>query len=75
MRGISLQMFLPAPADMSRYFRYDGSLTTPDCAQTVVWTLFEKPVPLSRQQVKASASQQDVFRLKSRIPKSRKFRW
>ncbi|XP_019723252.1 carbonic anhydrase 4-like [Hippocampus comes] len=53
VRGISLQMFLPAPADMSRYFRYDGSLTTPDCAQAVVWTLFEKAVPLSRQQLSA----------------------
>ncbi|XP_061538223.1 carbonic anhydrase 4b [Phycodurus eques] len=51
--GISLQMFLPPHADTSKYFRYDGSLTTPDCAQAVVWTLFENVVPLSRQQLSA----------------------
>ncbi|XP_057685099.1 carbonic anhydrase 4-like, partial [Corythoichthys intestinalis] len=53
VRGISLQMFLPPPTDMRDYFRYLGSLTTPDCAQSVLWTLFENTVPLSRQQLSA----------------------
>ncbi|XP_077422744.1 carbonic anhydrase 4b [Vanacampus margaritifer] len=53
VQGISLQMFLPAQSDMSQYFRYHGSLTTPDCAQAVVWTLFESAVALSRQQLAA----------------------
>uniref|UniRef100_A0A3P9BNK1 Carbonic anhydrase 4 n=1 Tax=Maylandia zebra TaxID=106582 RepID=A0A3P9BNK1_9CICH len=38
---------------MTKYFRYKGSLTTPDCAEAVVWTLFESTIPLSRNQLTA----------------------
>uniref|UniRef100_A0A3P9BPG9 Carbonic anhydrase 4 n=1 Tax=Maylandia zebra TaxID=106582 RepID=A0A3P9BPG9_9CICH len=37
----------------TKYFRYKGSLTTPDCAEAVVWTLFESTIPLSRNQLTA----------------------
>uniref|UniRef100_A0A8C6ZLK9 Carbonic anhydrase 4 n=1 Tax=Nothoprocta perdicaria TaxID=30464 RepID=A0A8C6ZLK9_NOTPE len=35
----------------TRYYRYIGSLTTPDCHEGVIWTVFEKPVALSLAQV------------------------
>uniref|UniRef100_A0A8C4S5T0 Carbonic anhydrase n=1 Tax=Erpetoichthys calabaricus TaxID=27687 RepID=A0A8C4S5T0_ERPCA len=39
------------PKQMDKYFRYNGSLTTPPCSQTVLWTVFAQSVQLSRQQV------------------------
>ncbi|XP_037630424.1 carbonic anhydrase 4b [Sebastes umbrosus] len=53
LRGVSLDMFTPDEENMTRYFRYDGSLTTPNCAEAVVWSLFESTVPLSRKQLTA----------------------
>ncbi|KAF3847539.1 hypothetical protein F7725_020567, partial [Dissostichus mawsoni] len=41
------------PKNMTKYLRYNGSLTTPGCAEAVVWSLFENTVPLSRKQLAA----------------------
>uniref|UniRef100_A0A8C9EXZ5 carbonic anhydrase n=1 Tax=Pavo cristatus TaxID=9049 RepID=A0A8C9EXZ5_PAVCR len=46
-----LGTLLPHVAQLSRYYRYQGSLTTPDCSEAVIWTLFEEPVGISREQV------------------------
>ncbi|XP_070685601.1 carbonic anhydrase 4b [Pempheris klunzingeri] len=51
--GVSLEMFIPSQRNMTKYLRYDGSLTTPDCAEAVVWNLFEQTIPLSRKQLAA----------------------
>uniref|UniRef100_A0A8C8SWI5 Carbonic anhydrase n=1 Tax=Pelusios castaneus TaxID=367368 RepID=A0A8C8SWI5_9SAUR len=48
-----LNNLLPKMALLSKYYRYQGSLTTPDCAEIVVWTVFEEPIPISQSQLKA----------------------
>ncbi|XP_062242535.1 carbonic anhydrase 4b [Platichthys flesus] len=53
LREVSLDMFTPPQKNMTKYFRYEGSLTTPDCAEAVVWTVFEDTIPLSRKQLSA----------------------
>uniref|UniRef100_A0A8C4IED6 Carbonic anhydrase n=1 Tax=Dicentrarchus labrax TaxID=13489 RepID=A0A8C4IED6_DICLA len=53
LRGVSLEMFIPPQKNLAKYFRYDGSLTTPNCAEAVVWSLFENTIPLGRKQLAA----------------------
>uniref|UniRef100_H3C3F1 Carbonic anhydrase n=1 Tax=Tetraodon nigroviridis TaxID=99883 RepID=H3C3F1_TETNG len=43
--------------NMSQYYRYYGSLTTPPCSQAVVWTLYEVPVHISWSQLAQFTSQ------------------
>ncbi|XP_028991076.1 carbonic anhydrase 4-like [Betta splendens] len=33
--------------DLSRFYRYAGSLTTPNCTQAVVWTVFHEPININ----------------------------
>lgn len=39
------------PKDKSSYFRYEGSLTTPGCGESVIWTVFTDSLPISIDQV------------------------
>ncbi|XP_060795392.1 carbonic anhydrase XVb isoform X2 [Neoarius graeffei] len=34
--------------NLNKYYRYLGSLTTPSCNETVVWTVFSDPIKLSK---------------------------
>ncbi|XP_071376715.1 carbonic anhydrase 15 [Centroberyx affinis] len=43
--------------NMSQYYRYHGSLTTPPCSQVVVWTLYEVPTYISWSQLEQFASE------------------
>uniref|UniRef100_A0A3Q3M150 Carbonic anhydrase n=2 Tax=Mastacembelus armatus TaxID=205130 RepID=A0A3Q3M150_9TELE len=43
--------------NMSQYYRYLGSLTTPPCSQVVVWTLYEVPIYISWSQLAQFTSQ------------------
>ncbi|XP_009862557.1 PREDICTED: carbonic anhydrase 15-like, partial [Apaloderma vittatum] len=45
-----LSTLLPPAARLSGYYRYQGSLTTPDCSEGVTWTIFEEPVEIGREQ-------------------------
>ncbi|XP_036050677.1 carbonic anhydrase 15 [Onychomys torridus] len=46
-----LSSLLPSAVGLLRYYRYSGSLTTPGCEPTVLWTVFENTVPIGRAQV------------------------
>jgi carbonic anhydrase len=50
------------PADRG-YWTYTGSLTTPPCTEGVQWFVFEQPVTLSRDQLRAFAS---LYKVNSR---------
>ncbi|XP_041367939.1 carbonic anhydrase 14-like [Gigantopelta aegis] len=39
------------PADINRYYRYNGSLTTPGCFESVIWTVFERKQTISLDQM------------------------
>ncbi|KAK5859095.1 hypothetical protein PBY51_003186 [Eleginops maclovinus] len=51
--AISLAQLIPAEQNLTSYYRYKGSLTTPGCNEAVIWTLFESPIPLSMEQLRA----------------------
>ncbi|XP_029884813.1 carbonic anhydrase 4 [Aquila chrysaetos chrysaetos] len=51
MEPLPLSSLLPPEEDLGRYYRYKGSLTTPDCHEGVIWTVFEKPIELSISQI------------------------
>ncbi|XP_077089650.1 carbonic anhydrase IV c isoform X2 [Siphateles boraxobius] len=38
-------------ANTLSYYRYSGSLTTPGCDQSVVWTVFQQTLPISKTQL------------------------
>jgi carbonic anhydrase len=44
------------PKDKGSFFRYEGSLTTPGCGEAVIWTVFEKSIPISMEQVRKAGN-------------------
>ncbi|KAF6074084.1 carbonic anhydrase 14 [Phyllostomus discolor] len=39
------------PPVLAHFFRYNGSLTTPPCYQSVLWTVFSRRAQISREQL------------------------
>ncbi|XP_067302371.1 carbonic anhydrase 6 isoform X2 [Pseudorasbora parva] len=40
------------PENLSHFFRYQGSLTTPPCHESILWTVFDTPITLSHNQIR-----------------------
>ncbi|CAE8647289.1 unnamed protein product, partial [Polarella glacialis] len=51
--AVDLQAELGALISSSDFFRYDGSLTSPPCSETVSWYILSKRLTLSQDQVQA----------------------
>ncbi|KAM6301751.1 carbonic anhydrase 12 [Podargus strigoides] len=49
--GFNIRELLPDRLD--EYYRYEGSLTTPPCYPSVLWTVFRHPVKISQEQLLA----------------------
>ncbi len=47
------------PRDQNTFFRYEGSLTTPGCGEAVVWTVFERSIGISAEQLERFKSVHD----------------
>ncbi|XP_048338225.1 carbonic anhydrase 9-like [Sphaerodactylus townsendi] len=63
------------PDNLSSYFRYNGSLTTPPCYQTVNWTIFNQTVLLSHEQISVLedsllGEQEELIQDNFRLPQS-----
>ncbi|KAL1020640.1 hypothetical protein UPYG_G00002780 [Umbra pygmaea] len=48
----SLNVRSMLPENLSHFFRYQGSLTTPPCYESVLWTVFDTPITLSHNQIR-----------------------
>ncbi|XP_066493289.1 carbonic anhydrase 6 [Tiliqua scincoides] len=47
----SLDLLSMLPENLSHFYRYHGSLTTPPCTENVIWTVFDSPIKLSHTQI------------------------
>ncbi|XP_010863830.2 carbonic anhydrase 4-like [Esox lucius] len=55
---VSLEQLIPSQQNLTNYYRYRGSLTTPGCTESVIWTVFENPIPLSKEQLEVFSNLQ-----------------
>lgn len=51
MNVSSLDVRSMLPENLNHFFRYQGSLTTPPCYESILWTVFDTPITLSHNQV------------------------
>ncbi|KAG9269660.1 carbonic anhydrase 6 [Astyanax mexicanus] len=48
----SLNVRSMLPENLANFFRYEGSLTTPPCFESILWTVFDTPITLSHNQIR-----------------------
>ncbi|XP_077338268.1 carbonic anhydrase 4 [Lithobates pipiens] len=51
--AVKLQDLIPEEKYLEHFYRYDGSLTTPTCDETVTWTVFPETIKLGNKQLEA----------------------
>ena len=52
LSGLSLASFIPSMGSKTtEFFRYEGSLTTPGCYESVTWTVFRHSLAISEEQM------------------------
>ncbi|XP_067835002.1 carbonic anhydrase-like [Heptranchias perlo] len=51
-RTLSLNLEKIIPWKLAPFYRYRGSLTTPPCAENVIWTVLDQPMHMSVSQYK-----------------------
>ncbi|XP_019903389.2 carbonic anhydrase 4 isoform X1 [Esox lucius] len=56
--AVSLEQLIPSQQNLTKFYRYRGSLTTPGCTESVIWTVFENPIPLSKEQLEVFSNLQ-----------------
>ena len=61
--AFKLMSFLPSN---KTFYRYLGSLTTPQCQESVTWTVFENSIEVSAQQVNPAISDLPLMTIKRR---------
>ncbi|XP_034744985.1 carbonic anhydrase 4-like isoform X1 [Etheostoma cragini] len=52
LSSVSLAQLIPPEKNLTNFYRYKGSLTTPGCTEAVIWTVFENTIPLSMDQLR-----------------------
>ncbi|XP_062887381.1 carbonic anhydrase 4a [Mobula hypostoma] len=51
LKQFSLENMIPNKEKLKKYYRYQGSLTTPGCNEAVIWTVFPEPIQWSKSQL------------------------
>ncbi|XP_072503025.1 carbonic anhydrase 4 [Notamacropus eugenii] len=51
LKEFSLFDLIPKVDKLKNYYRYWGSLTTPECQEKVIWTVFHEPIHLHSDQI------------------------
>ncbi|XP_054162194.1 carbonic anhydrase 14-like [Oppia nitens] len=57
--NIHLRLNNLIPTNRNEIFRYQGSLTTPPCSETVTWILIHTPITIGKDQLNAFRGLQD----------------
>ncbi|XP_059511312.1 carbonic anhydrase 4-like [Stegostoma tigrinum] len=46
----ALSKIIPDKTKLTKYYRYEGSLTNPGCNEAVIWTVFSESIPFNKKQ-------------------------
>lgn len=64
IRHLSLRSLLP---DTEHYMTYEGSTTHPGCWETAVWVILNKPIYITKQEVRNVTILMEIFSFRQMI--------